>query len=246
LRAGREKRNAAIGAFLTAVAGFDPGVCFLHACGLVKDGEGELPEAARKPSGPPYISDTGQLRYDPQARRMVISAPQAAGVFGYLGEDTVEAGSLEFALGPSARGFATILVTALDGRPIEESSHLLVSTPGATFRSQPGADPPRPQRLVNYTGTQDWFTLEPEPGYPNKPSGNLNGGVAPVWMERVESRLVLRTQATRLTVYPLDSAGRRGVPLDERWVQPTEGGFRIHLQAEGQTLSPWYEITTQR
>ncbi len=246
LQAGRERRNAAIGAFLTALAGFDPAVCFLHACGLVKDVEGELPDVARKPTGPPYVSDTGQIRYEAQERRLVISASQAAGVFGYLGHERIQAGGLEFELGASARGFAAILVTALDGRPIEESAHLLVSTPGATLRSQPGADPPRPQRLVTYPGTQDWFTLEPEPGYPNKPSGNLNGGITPVWMERVESRLVLRTQATSVKVYPLDGAGRRLEPLDDRWVQPTENGFRIHLQAEGQTFSPWYEITVER
>jgi len=246
LRAGRERRNAAIAAFLSSLAGLDPAVCFKHACGLVPDGEGELPEEARWPGGAPYVSDTGQIRYDPQARRMLIQAPEAAGIFGYL-EGRVSVGPVEVELGPSARGFTALLITALDGRPLEESANLLISIPGATLRSQPGAEPPRPQSLVNYPGTSDWFTLEPEPGYANKPSGNLNGGASPVWMERIECRLTLRTAAAGLAVYPLDGAGRRLASLDERWVQVlSEGGFRIHLQADGQEFSPWYEIVAER
>lgn len=246
LRAGRERRNAAIAPFLKSLTGFDPAICFQHACGLAPDGESEMPEEGRLPGNPPYVSDTGEIHYDPQARRLVIQAPLAAGIFGYL-EGSVSAGPVAVELGPSARGFAAILVTSLDERPLEESGRLLVSLPGAVLRSQPQAEPPRPQQLVNYPGTTDWFTLEAEPGYPNKPSGNLNAGVPPVWMERVECRLRLRSRAARIVVYPLDGAGRRLAPLEERWLQgPASGSFRIHLQAGGQQFSPWYEIVAER
>jgi len=242
LQASREKRNSAIAAFLNSLTGFNAAICFVHACGLVKDGEGEIPREARGSLSPPYLSDTEEISYDPNARRLLIHAPLAAGVFGYIERDGVEAGAIKVELAPSARGFATVLVTPLDSTPLEQSSRLLVSLPGATLRSQPGAEPARPQRLVNYPNTQDWFTLEPEPSYPNKPSGNLNGGVGPVWMERVETYLTLRTRAARLLVFPLDGAGRRTEPLEQQWIERIEGGFRIHLQAEGQFLTPWYEI----
>lgn len=239
LRAGREKRNSAIPAFLSALAGFDPAVCFLHACGLELDGETSWSEAARSAGNPPYTSDTQQIVYDPNARLLLLDAGQAAGIFGYLdGRST--AGPIAFERAAETRNFIALLVTALDGRAIEESTHLLVSLPGAAFRTQPGTDPPRPQRLIQYPGATDWFTLEPD--VPNKPSGNLNAGAGPVWMERVEGILWLRSRAARIVVYPLDGAGRRLQPLSEEWVQAGEDGFRIHLQAEGQPLTPWWEI----
>ena len=84
--------------------------------------------------------------------------------------------------------------------------------------------------------------MQPEPSYPAKPSGNLNGGIRPVWMERVEAFVTIRTSSTSITVYPLDGAGQRLDALDENRVQKVEGGFRIHVQANGDNWSPWYEI----
>jgi uncharacterized protein (TIGR03437 family) len=136
-----------------------------------------------------------------------------------------------------------VLLTALDGQPIRDSGKLLLSTPGYTMHTQPQSSPQRPQRLVNYPGTTDWWTLEQEPAYLNKPSGNMNGGERPVWMERVESFVTLRTNAAQITVYPLDGAGARLAPIATERVA---GGFRLHLQAEGQPASPWYEITAAK
>jgi len=242
LRAGRERRNSAIAAFLGSLAGFDPAVCFQHACGLRPNAESGWSDAARNPGEPPYESDTGQLVYDPKARRLLIRTAKAAAILGYL-DGAASAGPISFEPGPETRNFVTLTVTALDDKPLEESTRMLVSLPGATLRSQPGADPPRPQQLVNYPGSTDWFTLEPDS--PNKPSGNLNAGSAPVWMERVEGVLRIRTRAMRLAVYPLDGAGRRQEPLSETWVQKEGDAFRIRLQADGQPLTPWYEIVAE-
>ena len=148
------------------------------------------------------------------------------------------AGALEV----ETAGRVAILATPLDGRTIGESRRLLISLPGYTLRTQPGADPARPQRLVNYPNTKDWWTLEPEPAFAQKPSGNINTGPQPVWMARVETTVVLRTAAAEVTVYPLDGSGARMKPLGAADVTPVEGGFRLRLQAEGQALSPWYEV----
>lgn len=243
-RAGREKRNSNIGPFLTAALGYDPANVFLHPVGLLKDGAWPMPVAARSASAPPYRSDTGELTFDRDAKLFLIHAERAAGVFGFLENKTVTAGALAVERGPSARGFVALLLTPLDGKPLAESGRMLLSTPGYTLRTQPGSSPPRPQALVNYGATPDWWTIEREPNS-SQPSGNLNGGQGPVWMERVENWVTLRTPAARLTVYPLDPAGQRLAPLTAQDVVRTDGGFRIHLQAGGQAFSPWYEIVAE-
>jgi hypothetical protein len=237
LRSLREKQNWKIPVLLSDATGVDLSNVFVHRMRMVKDGSPGAP--AGKPATP-YLSDTGELTYDPEARLYLIHAPQAAGVFGYPGNRAVTAGPLEVQLAEGARGFATILLTSLDGRPLGESRRLLLSTPGYTMRTQTGSNPPRPQKMVNYPGTTAW-TIEPEPGS-SKPSGDLNRGSGPVWMERVESTVKLMTTAKSLRVYPLSGNGSRLAPLSAADVQAVKGGFRIHLQAEGQALSPWFEI----
>jgi hypothetical protein len=194
----------------------------------------------------PYGSDTGELTYDRDKKLFLIHAPMAAGVFGFAEAATVTSGAIDLQLASSARGFASVLLTSLDQQPIASSTHMLLSTPGYTLRTQPDSDTSRPQQLIKYPGTTDWWTLEPEPAFPEKPSGNLNGGSTPIWMEQVESALTLRTTATKLTVYPLDGTGERLPELSAGDVQSIPGGFRIHLQGPGQNLSPWYELVADQ
>ncbi len=249
LRAGREKRNGNISGFLHDTIGYDPATAFVHPVHVSRV-EDTTPRKVATPSAsfpsPPYDSDTGEITYDRDRKLFLIHAPMVAGVFGFVDQEQVTAGAIEVELAPAARGFASMLLTALDQQPLVDSAHLLLSTPGYTLRSQPASDPPRPQRLVNYRSASDWWTLEPEPGFPNKPSGNLNGGLPPVWMERVESYVTFRTSAAKLTVYPLDGSGARLAPLSEDDVEPVDGGFQIHLQADGQPFSPWYELVAER
>jgi len=242
LRAAREQRPGAVAAALEAALGYDPALALLHRVGLRPE-EAARPPALPKPATP-FRSDTGELVYDREARTLVLHAPGAAGVFGYLGEREVQAGALRVRLAPGARGFAAILATALDDRPLARSRRLLLTTPGCTFGTQPGTDPPRRQRLIPYPGTTDWFTIEPEPGS-DRPSGPRSAGVEPIWMERVESFLTLRISGRRLLVYPLDGAGARLAPLPAEAVQRAAGGFRIHLQGQGQQPAPWYELVVE-
>lgn len=90
-----------------------------------------------------------------------------------------------------------------------------------------------------------WWTLEKEPSHPGKPSALATSGIAPVWMERVESFVTLRTSAHGLKVYPLDGAGERQAALPARAIERVPGGFRIHVQAEGQSFSAWYELVAE-
>jgi hypothetical protein len=243
LRAARERRNGAIGGLLTTVFGFDPNSVFLHPVELVKDGDGAVPDTARQKPSAPFVSDTGETTYDPQARLFLIHSPKVSGVIGFPGRQKTTAGSMDVELTGSARGFASIVLTPIDQMPLAESRWMLLTNPGYTLRTQPGSNPPRPQQIVRYPGTTDWWTIEPDQA--NKPSGNLNGGGRPIWMERVEAFVTLRTPAEKITVYPLDGAGQRMAPLTARDVEPAEGGFRLHLQGDGSSSSPWYEITLE-
>ncbi|MBI4878028.1 MAG: hypothetical protein HY822_25650 [Acidobacteria bacterium] len=243
LRATREKRNGAIGGLLTAVFGFDPNSLFVHPAELVKDGEGEIPEAARRKAAAPYVSDTGETTYDPAARLFLIHSPKAAGVLGFPGGKKIAAGAIDVELAASARGFATIVLTPIDQAPLNESRRLLLTNPGHTLRTQPGSNPARPQRIINYPNTTDWWTLEPD--QVGKPSGNLNSGSRPIWMERVEAYVTVRTPAARIAVYPLDGAGQRLAQLEARDIERVESGFRLHLQADGAPMSPWFEIVLE-
>lgn len=240
LRATIERRNNAIAAFLTSALGYAPETALCHAVQL-QEGDFELDaEARRRPEGV-LRADTGEFSYDPQARLFVLEAPLVAGVIGFAGSRVIQAGPVSLQLEPSARGWVVLLLTPRDGRPLGESRRLLLSLPGQTLRTQPGTHPPQPQRLVNYPSTSDWWTLEPDP-FSSKPSGDLNAGLQPTFMERIECRLRLQTTASRLRVYPLDGSGRRRPALAAQFVESVEGGFRIHLQAEGQEFSPWYEL----
>jgi hypothetical protein len=239
LQFGRQKRVGAVATYLQAEAGYDPAAALLHRVGLKK--AGERGAAAAKLSSP-YRADTGETEYDREGRVYVVKTPKAAGAFGFFRK--AQAGAAEFELVPNGHDFAALLITALDDKPLARSRRMLISTPGYTVATIPKTDPPRTQKIVAYPGAKDWWTIEAEPGS-GKPSGSRNGGVAPVMMERVESFVTLHTQAKRVTVYPLDGAGRRLAALPAKDVERSGAGVRIHLQATGQPYAPWYEVTTQ-
>jgi hypothetical protein len=186
------------------------------------------------------VADEQGTYYEPGPSRVFrMHTPKIAGVIGQTGTQVFDAGVLRLQLADSARGFVVALLTPSDSLPLSESRRLLLSLPGQTLRSQPGTT--QPQRLVNYPGTTDWLTLEPEPTF-NKPSGNLNGGSRPTYMERIEAFATLNLTAESIRVYPLDGSGQRKSALDSGFITKLSNGFRIHLQADGQEFSPWYEI----
>ena len=244
LDAGSRRGGGNVANFLANSAGYDPSIALVHRVALAKG-------AASKPQpavAAPYRSDTGELFYDPAKKLYLIAVAQAAGVFGFLGKDKVKAGDIEVQLGTpypaGAAEFACILVTAIDGKSLPESARLLISTPGYTLGTVHPSDPPRLQKFVLYPDTQDWWTLEPES--PDAGLAAARSGDPPVWMQRVESTVTLRSTAKALTVYPLNGAGARLEALPPAAVKAASGGFAIHLQGDGQQFAPWYEVVARR
>jgi len=241
LRAGREKRNGAIPGFLQAALGYDSNTPFVHPVSIYSSETDRPSPAASVRLTAPFLADTGELRYDPAARIYKIHSEWAAGLVGFLGGAAHSAERLTVELASTTAGFAAVMVTPLDGLPLAASRRLLLTAPGYTLRSHPDRNPPQPQPLVNYPNTTDWFTLEPEAGS-SRPSGNLNAGAEPNWMERVEAVVTLDLSATQIVVYPLDGAGSRLDSLAAAEIERTPAGFRFRLPGLSQTPTPWYEV----
>lgn len=230
------QRNESAQAGLTAAAwitrsGLPRETALSRVVQLAKDSPGLLNAADFVAPRAPYTSQTGQLTFHRDARTMTIAAPLAAGVFGEISRSTVNAGAIDVQLGPSSRGFASVLLTSLDGEPIASSGRMLLTIPGYSLRSLPNSTEPQPLR--NYPGTTDWWTIQSSN---TRPSGNLNGGNGPTYLEKVDAYVTLRTRAKSIEVTALDGSGAPLANVSE--IEATPGGYRIHLNAE----SPWYAI----
>jgi hypothetical protein len=226
LQAGRERRNFAIPAFLQAVYGYDPNLPFVRRVAVARSETDRMPALPRISA--PYVSDTNELTYDLADRIYRIHAERAAGVFGYLGARARTAGPLTVEMPSGSRGFAAVLLTPLDGRPLAASQRMLLTAPGYALRSLSNG---QPQELVRYGSATDWFTLQPEPGS-TRPSGHLDTGVGPNWMESLGATITLDVAASDFVVFPLDERGarRERLPVQAR---------RFRLGS-----SPWYEIVS--
>lgn len=246
LGALRDKVGGYIPYVLARATGFQVFSAFEHPIRIVRNESAVLSDEARKPPAPPFRSDTGEMLYDRNANRFSIAAPQAAGVFGFVGQDSARAGPLEVTLADGTRGYVAALLTSAGAGTLEDAGRLLLTIPGHVLRTQPGSNPARPQQLAPYGSSTDWWTLERHPDFPDKPSGHLSAGPPPVWMERVECTVMLRLPAKRIVVYPLDGNGSRLSPLSGGDTETVEGGFRFHLQGKEQPLTPWYEVVVER
>jgi hypothetical protein len=237
-------------AWIANRAGIPKETAFARGVELAKDSTATLPDSAKDAPRAPYVSDTGELTFDKDSKLLLLNAPSAVGVFGNIGKNKATSGPLDVELGSSARGFATVLLTALDNAPVTSSGNLLLSIPGYSLRAlpgpgnrQPAALTAQPQGLKYYPGTTDWWTVDATNSpSAKKPSGDLNGGWQPTFMERVEAYLTVHSSATSVTVLALDGAGNIIQALPESEVQAEPGGFRIHVNGDGQPQAPWFAI----
>jgi hypothetical protein len=241
LRFTRERRAGGILRYYEAL-GLEPLNVFRNGVRLNPNDDGGLARGWTEKKSGPVEAESGELIYDAAARRMLVNSAFAAGAVGHLGGGTVSAGVAEIELGATSREFATVLVTPVDGKPLAASGRLLVTAPGATWRSQEGVQPPAPVRLVPYPGTTDWFTLPSEEQ--GRPSGSRSGAGAakPVWMERVELTLKLKRESASAKVYPLGAQGERLAALGGSAVEKTDGGWLLRLNGANQPPSPWFEV----
>ncbi len=233
-------------------------VAFTEKVQLAKDSTDPLAPGAANPILSPYVSGTGELTFDTANKLMSINSRSVAGVIGSMGARTpYGAGPIVVELAPAAQGFASVLVTAQDNQPVGLSSQLLISVPGYARRAVPGPEETQPvaatavvQDLVPYRG-ETGLTISPVNAYPtwggwvgkSPPSGNMDTGYTPTFMERVECWVTLETSATSISVAALDGAGNVAGVLPASQIQRVKRGYRIHLNGDGQAMSPWFVVT---
>ena len=220
--------------------GVSPELALQARLGLDLSGKSKLEMQAA--SQPTVRSPDGTLEFQSQQRTILLRTPQARGFFGFLMTNRRIGDNLaSVELLGKGRGFATILLTALDKRPLASSRQILISAPNAVTGTQPGSLPQRPKELVRYKSENQWKTLEADAADAGKPSGGRDVQ-GPVWMERNEARISWQTLAHQLTVYPLDGNGRRMNALGNEQVTLKNGTVSVYIQAEAAQASPWYEV----
>lgn len=231
----RERRNGSFAPAFNTYYGYQDSAALRHRVEIDPALDTpDWPDDVLHPPGDAVDSDTGELRLHRADRVVTLNSPFAAGLFGELKDAPHAAGPLNIQLTAEARGIANILLTPLDGKPLLESARLLLTNPGYTLRTQPNSAPARPQRIVPYPNQTASFTLEPD--QPNKPSGNLNDGASPVWMEAVPATVTLALPLP-IAVWSLDGSGARAALIP---IEQTAAGWRFSIGD-----APWYEITSR-
>jgi hypothetical protein len=138
----------------------------------------------------PWLSETGEIEWDnaDSANAVIkINAPSAKAAIGYIGGKSIDLGNVTVAMDTTAYNWATITVTSLDGKTIDESSRILLVAAG---------------RMENTDG--QWNDTRTSLG--------RNWGNAPTRAEGIPARLIFRDM-DRLSVYAMDPAGNKGTEV---------------------------------
>lgn len=193
-----------------------------------------------------------EVNFDLSARQMIVDAATVKGVIGYLvPKRKYDYGSIQVQLQDSARGFLSLTLSTRDGLPVEKSHRMLLTLPGYTTVSTQAGNDPAPLDLDRAPLTLKESIAKVMPSTPTKwtllsPSVhrivNLRDLAPPLWMERIPCIVAFRSEARKLTVYPLSASGTRMMPLDRRFVKKTNSGFEIDFPFDAESSSPWYEL----
>jgi hypothetical protein len=176
-------------------AGATPGMAILHPVDInVKATEFKL-------TGPvisterPWESETGEIIWDNRDSLNAvykINSPSARAAIGYIGGKSIELGDVTIAMDTTKFNWATITITALDGKPVETSSRILLVAAGR----------------VENTGWK-WNT--------DKTSLGTEWGIAPTVAEGIPASLIFKDM-DKFRVFTLDPAGNKGneVPVAKK------------------------------
>ena len=208
----------------------------LHA-----DQSGELEEVLTGP-----LDLIPSVRYFPSEKRLLITAPGAFGWFGTsaLADQAPPAAGLPLTVLTAEGVNVSVLLTSLDGEPIEKSRRLLISLGSSTVGSQPGSIPPRPKKWVRHPAGNSSWTLESDPNHSHLPSGSRHA-TGPAWVFWTPTQLQLPWARQALALYPLDPSGLRRPALPSSRIRHLETGLAVSLQQEADEASLWYELILQ-
>ena len=176
------------------------------------------PETVPNPGTPthPYVSETGELRWDMTQGQVTINSPYVQGAIGYLSGSPIQLSNLRI---QATTDFAAIHVVPLDNLPINTSQKLLLTAAGRIANTN--MDPAPPRALAEYT-FQSW-------------------GTGPVLLEPIQAQITLSLPSTvyAIRVYRLDE---RGNPTAEIPVQKSGSNFTFSI---GSHNTLWYGIIVE-
>lgn len=192
------------------------------------------------------LNATPAFQHRKDDRQVLISAPTVIGVFGELGTSRpLRVDPLSFVPAPGSLPTDTLslMLHSLDGQPLADARHLLLSVPTRVMGSQAGRQPPQAQQLVPYKGDRSWWTLEPANPAAGQPSSPRRA-TAPLWLERKTLTVTIKSKAPSLTVYPLGPTGHRGEALRPQAVVRQVDGYELNLNTLPGQAALWFEITS--
>jgi hypothetical protein len=159
-------------------------------------------------------SDTGQIRWDFANGRFTVNTPRTQGAVGFLRGQTIALDDVT--IEKVGTEFASIVLTSLDGKPVADSTHLLLV---AVSRTQNTG-----QKWGNALKT----LFDPE-----------GLGHEPVIIEPVTAQIAIKKSAAEQStqVFALDASGDRAGPLE---VKTEKNASTIELDKEARTI--YYEV----
>jgi hypothetical protein len=168
-----------------------------------------LSEKVSAPDGP-WVSETGEIEWDNRDSANAvfkINAPAARAAIGYIGGRDIELGTVSVQMDTTKYNWATITLTALDGKPVEESSRVLLVAAGRVENTDWKWD----EKFTTLGG--DW-------------------GKAPTRAEGIPAKLIFRDM-DKFSVHALDPAGNQ---VTELKVSKKGGAYVINIGAQYKTL----------
>jgi hypothetical protein len=176
--------------FVWAEAGGSAGLSIEHPLNVnVKATEFKLSEPVKVTKGP-WESETGEIIWDNRDSVNAvyrINSVSAKAAIGYIGGKTIDLGNVTIAMDTTPNNWATITVTALDGKPVSESSKVLLIAAGR----------------VENTDMQ-WNK--------DKTSVGEDWGKTPTRAEGIPARLVFKNM-NKFKVNALDPSGNTGTEI---------------------------------
>lgn len=191
-------------------AGSTDALIVLHRMNVnMKAKEFKLSEPVPEPSTP-WTSDTDEIIWnnsDSAKAVFEINTLSAKAAVGYIGGKSIELGNVNISMDTTQNNWATITLTALDGKPIDKSSRILLVAAGR----------------VENTGWK-W----------DKDQTTLGGdwGNSPTRAEGIPARLTLRNM-DKFSVHALDPSGNPGTEI---MVSKNKDGQVFGIGAQYKTL----------
>ena len=149
----------------------------------------KLSEPVQTPEGP-WQTETGEVVWDNRDSVQAvfkINAPSAKAAIGYIGGMSIDLGNVTIAMDTTPYNWAAITLTALDGKPVEESEKILLVAAGRIENTNMGWNADRT------TVGDQW-------------------GTAPTRAEGIPAKLTFRDM-DKFIVHALDSAGNPRVEI---------------------------------